>query len=147
MGLDLGVDVDHNGGNCRDGQLIWNGGSDDYEDASGYAQLTLAGACPTPVSTPPAPVGGDPYVSPNPTQGGTVRFVYTMAGAGTAKIKVWNAWGNLAASLSDPKGAGLQSSTLNVSSFAPGHYFYRVELDYGSGRSDSYKTQVLAVQK
>jgi hypothetical protein len=147
LGFDLGVDVNHNGGQCRDGQLLWNGGSDDYINPSGYAQLSLAGPCPTPVSTPPAPVGNNPYVSPNPTNGGTVKFVYTMAEAGTAKIKVWNAWGNLVATLSDPKGAGLQSSLLNVSSLAPGHYFYRVELDYDSGRKDSFKTQVLAVKK
>jgi Carbohydrate family 9 binding domain-like/PA14 domain len=147
LGFDIGVDVDHNGGNCRDGQMIWNGGSDDYMDASGYAQLSLADACPTPVSTPPAPIGGNPYVAPNPSDGDTVVFVYTMAAAGTAKIKVWNAWGNLVATLGDPKGPGLQSSALNVASFAPGHYFYRVELVYGSGQKDTFRTQVLAIKK
>jgi len=147
LGLDVGVDVDHNGGNCRDGQIIWNGGSDDYLDASGYAQLVLANPCPTPVSTPPAPTGGNPYVAPNPSSGGTVQFVYTMTSSGTAHIKVWNAWGDLVATLSDPKGAGLQSSQLNVASFAPGHYFYRVELDYSSGGKDAFQTQVLAIKK
>jgi hypothetical protein len=147
MGFDVGVDVNHSGGDCRDGQLMWNGGSDNHGNTSAYGDLTLGTACPTPVSTPPAPVGGNPYVSPNPSNGDTVQFVYTMAEAGTAKITIWNAWGNLAASLSDSKAAGLQSSTLNVSSFAPGHYFYRVELDYGSGRADTFKTQVLAVKK
>jgi len=147
LGLDLGLDVNHNGADCRDGQLIWNGGSDDYLDPSGYAKLTLAAACPTPAATPPAPTGGNPYVSPNPTQGGTVRFVYAMAESGKARIKVWNAWGNLAASLEDAKGSGLQSSNLDTASFAPGHYFYRVELDYDSGRSESFKTQILAVRK
>lgn len=147
LGFDVGLDVDHNGGNCRDGQLIWNGGYDDFSDPSGYAQLTLTAPCPTPVSTPPAPDGGGPYVAPNPTQGGTIQFVYTMAEAGTADIQVWNAWGNLVARLSEPKGAGLQSSRLNVSTFAPGHYFYRVELDYDSGRKDTFKTRVLAVKK
>jgi hypothetical protein len=145
MGLDLGLDVDHNGGSCRDGQLIWNGQADDYANASSYAQLTLTAACPTPIATPPAPTGGQPYVSPNPTNGTTVQFVYTMAEAGTAHIKVWNAWGNLAATISDPKGPGLQSSVLNVTSFAPGHYFFRIELDYNSGKKDVFGTQVLAV--
>ncbi len=147
LGLDVGIDVNHNGANCRDGQLMWNGGSNNYLDASGYGQMTLTGACPTPVATPPAPVGGVPYVSPNPSQGGLVRFVYTMAEAGKAKIKVWNAWGNLAASLEDPKGPGLQATVLDVSTFAPGHYFYRAELDYDSGKSESFKTAVLAVKK
>ncbi len=147
LGFDLGVDVNHNGGDCRDGQLMWNGGPDDYANASGYGQLALDNACPTPVSTPPAPSGGNPYVSPNPTNGGSVQFVYTMAQSGTANIKVWNAWGNLAATISDSKAAGLQSSVLNVDSFAPGHYFYRVELDYGQGKADIFQTQVLAVKK
>ena len=29
LGFDVGLDVNHNGGDCRDGQLIWNGGADD----------------------------------------------------------------------------------------------------------------------
>ena len=76
-----------------------------------------------------------------------MRFVYTMAESGRARIKVWNAWGNLGASWTDPKTSGLQSSTLDVSGFAPGHYFYRIELDYDSGKSETFKTQVLAVRK
>ncbi|HVZ80914.1 MAG TPA: sugar-binding protein [bacterium] len=147
LGLDLGVDVNHNGGNCRDGQLIWNGGSDDYADAGGYGQLTLTSACPTPLATPPPPRPGLPYVSPNPSDGDTVKFVYEMAEAGTARIKVWNAWGNLAATLEEAKGAGLQSSLLHIAAFAPGHYFYRIELRYASGRTEAFKTQVLAVKK
>ncbi len=146
LGVDVGVDVNHNGGNCRDGQLIWNGGSDDYANASGYGQLTLTGACPTPVATPPAPTN-QPYVYANPTSGPVVTFVYTMAQSGKAEIKVWNAWGNLAATINDVKSAGLGSSTLDIRSFAPGHYFYRIELDYDSGQRDEYKTQVLAVKK
>ncbi len=146
LGLDVGVDVNHNGGNCRDGQLMWNGGSDDYANASDYGQLTLTSACPTPVATPPAPTSL-PYVYPNPTSGPVVTFVYTMAQAGTVSIKVWNAWGNLAATINDSKSPGLASSTLDISSFAPGHYFYRIELDYDSGQKDEFKTQVLAIKK
>jgi hypothetical protein len=146
LGLDLGVDVNHNGGNCRDGQLIWNGGSDDYTNASGYAQLTLTSACPTPIATPPAPAD-QPYVYPNPTSGGAVKFVYRMAESGKADIKVWNAWGNLAATINDSKPAGQASSTLDTSSFAPGHYLYRIVLNYDSGHKDEYPTQVLAVKK
>jgi hypothetical protein len=146
LGLDLGVDVNHNGGNCRDGEIFWNGGRDDYANASSYGQLTLTGACPTPVATPPIPIN-QPYVYANPTSGPVVTFVYSMAQSGKAAIKVWNAWGNLAATINDAKSAGLASSTLDISSFAPGHYFYRIELDYDSGQKDAYKTQVLAVKK
>ena len=108
--------------------------------------MTLAAACPTPVSTPPAPTG-NPYVAPNPSNGPTVEFVYWMAEPGTADIKVWNAWGNLSASLKDAKPAGQASSLLNVSKFAPGHYFYQVVLRYDSGRQDKYPPQLLAIKK
>ncbi len=145
LGFDVGVDVNHNGGNCRDGQLMWNGGSDNYENASGYGNLTLGTACPTPASTPPAPM--NPYVAPNPSNGTSVKFVYEMAEAGTADIKVWNAWGNLCAAIHDAQPQGLASSVLDVSSFAPGHYFYRVVLNYPSGRQDKYQTQVMAIKK
>ena len=147
LGFDVGVDVNHNGGNCRDGQLVWNGESDNYMNASSYGQLSLGNACPTPVSTPPAPNGGNPYVAPNPSNGPTVEFVYQMAEPGTANIKVWNALGNLAASMSDAKPAGEASSALNVSGFGPGHYFYQVILNYNSGRQDKYTPELLAIKQ
>ena len=146
LGLDVGLDVNHNGGNCRDGQLMWNGGSNNYLDASGYGQLTLTSACPTPVATPPPPTT-QPYVYPNPTSGGNVKFVYQMAESGKASIKVWNAWGNLAATINESKPPGLASSSLDVSSFAPGHYLYRIILNYNSGHRDEYPTQILAIKK
>ncbi len=146
LGLDVGVDVNHNGGNCRDGQLMFSGNEDDYLNTSAYASAALGEACPTPVATPPAATS-QPYVYSNPTSGPTVSFVYQMAGAGTATIKVWNAWGNLVATINDPKPAGEGSSSLDVTSFAPGHYFYRVVLNYNSGQTDSFQTQILAVKK
>jgi len=146
LGLDVAVDVNHNGGNCRDGQLMFNGNEDDYLNTSAYASANLGEACPTPVTTPPAATS-QPYVYSNPSSGPTVSFVYQMTGPGTATIKVWNAWGNLVATISDPKPAGEGSSTLDVTSFAPGHYFYRVVLNYQSGQSDSFQTQILAVKK
>jgi hypothetical protein len=146
LGFDVGVDVNHNGGNCRDGQLMLNGNEDNYLNAAAYAGLSLGSACPTPVATPPAAVNL-PYVYSNPTSGPTVKFVYTMAQAGKADIKVWNAWGNLAAVINEPKGAGEASSSLDVSSFAPGHYFYRVVLHYDSGQQQSFQTKILAVKK
>lgn len=107
--------------------------------------VTVQAAC-SPTPTPPAP-GNKPYVYSNPATGPTVNFVYNMAGNGTAFIKVWNASGVLAASLQDTKPAGIQQSTLNITSFAPGHYFYQIDLKYDSGGEDRSQTQVLAVQK
>ena len=146
LGFDVGVDVNHNGGNCRDGQLMFNGNEDDYLNTAAYANLALGSACPTPVATPPAPVN-KPYVYSNPTSGPTVKFVYNMAQAGKADIKVWNAWGNLVAEIDEAQSAGEASSSLDVRSFAPGHYFYRVVLRYDSGQQESFQTQILAVKK
>ncbi len=105
---------------------------------------TLAVCSPTP--TPPAP-GNQPYVYSNPSSGPTVSFVYNMAENGKADIKVWNASGILAASLEEQKPAGVQQSTLNIQAFAPGHYFYQIDLKYDSGEEDRFKPKVLAVQK
>ena len=101
---------------------------------------------PTPTATPPAP-NGKPYVYSNPSSGPTVHFVYTMASSGTATIRVWNASGVLAASLQAAKPAGQQESDLNIQSFAPGHYFYQVDLKYDSGGEDQFAPAVLAVEK
>ena len=115
-------------------------------NTAAYANLALGTACPTPVATPPAPVN-QPYVYSNPTSGPTVKFVYTMAQSGKADIKVWNAWGNLVATISEAKGAGEASSSLDVRAFAPGHYFFHVVMRYDSGQTQSFQTQILAVKK
>jgi len=100
----------------------------------------------TPTPTPPAP-GPKPYVYSNPSSGPTVRFVYQMASAGQAQIVVLNDAGNVVAQINDAKGAGVQESTLNIQSFAPGHYFYQVILQYSSGGKDQFAPEVLAVKK
>ena len=105
---------------------------------------TLSVCSPTP--TPPAP-GNQPYVYSNPSSGPTVSFVYNMEEGGKADIRVWNASGVLAASLEDMKAAGVQQSIFNIQAFAPGHYFYQIDLKYDSGREDRFKAAVLAVQK
>lgn len=102
---------------------------------------------PTATPTPPAP-NGVPYAYSNPTSGPTVRFVYDMQEAGKADIRVWNASGVLAGSLEDVWAtSGVQQSTLNIQSFAPGHYFYQVDLKYDSGREQRFDPEVLAVKK
>jgi pectate lyase len=99
-----------------------------------------------PTPTPPAPSNG-PYVYSNPTSGPTVSFVYNMAENGKAFIRVWNASGVIVGSLQEVKPAGQQVSVMNVQSFAPGHYFYQVDLKYDSGREDRSSAKVLAVRK
>jgi hypothetical protein len=76
-----------------------------------------------------------------------VSFVYNMAENGKAFIRVWNASGVIVGSLQEVKPAGQQVSVMNVQSFAPGHYFYQVDLKYDSGREDRSSAKVLAVRK
>ena len=101
---------------------------------------------PTTTATPPAPSGA-PYVYSNPSSGPTVHFVYTMGENGTATIKVWNASGVLAAQMRNSMPSGIQQSSLDVRSFAPGHYFYQVDLKYDSGREQLFHPEVLAIRR
>jgi hypothetical protein len=107
--------------------------------------VTVLAVC-SPTPSPPAPAN-KPYVFSNPSSGPTVNFVYNMAGSGTAFIRVWNASGVLAASLQNAQSIGIQQSVLNIQSFAPGHYFYQVDLKYDSGGEDRFQPEVLAVEK
>lgn len=107
--------------------------------------VTVLAVC-SPTPSPPAP-DNKPYVFSNPSSGPTVNFVYNMAGSGTAFIRVWNASGVLAASLQNAQSTGIQQSVLNIQSFAPGHYFYQVDLKYDSGGEDRFQPEVLAVEK
>jgi hypothetical protein len=101
---------------------------------------------PTPISTPPPP-SGRPYVYANPSNGPTVHFVYQMAGSGRVRITLLNDAGDVVATLSDIKPSGIQETALNIQAFAPGHYFYMIELDYDSGSVEKLSPQVLAIQK
>ena len=103
---------------------------------------------PTATTTPALPPpGAKPYVFPNPAPGPSVQFVYLMREGGNAQIKVYNSLAERVASLDDPKATGPQSSTLNIQSFAPGHYFYQVTLDYGADGQDRFDPQILVVKK
>jgi pectate lyase len=127
------------------GQILvqFNPGSADSPKVNALQVIPQA-LVPTP--TPPAPVG-KPYVYSNPATGPEVHFVYNMASGGTALIKVWNASGQLAASIRDIKPSGQQESDLNIQAFAPGHYFYQTDLKYDSGGEDKFAAEVLAVEK
>jgi len=150
------IDADAGGGGKADdkvfnnvspsgGQILvqFNPGSADSPKVNAL-QIIPQTLVPTP--TPPAPVG-KPYVYSNPATGPTVHFVYNMASSGTALIRVWNASGQLAASIRDTKSSGQQESDLNIQSFAPGHYFYQVDLQYDAGGEDKFAAEVLAVEK
>jgi hypothetical protein len=140
-GFDVGVNLSPLGG-CPLSRLRWNGTNLDVIDTRFFGQVGLA----QPIPTPPTPQG-NPYVYSNPAVGPEVHFVYSMAEKGTAKIRVWNQSGDLVASLDDSKPSGTQQSDLGIQTFASGHYFYRVVLQYDSGRVDKFGTLILDVKK
>ncbi len=139
-GMDVGANLCPQPG-CPLSRLRWNGSILDAEDTRPYGDLTLQ---PPPPSLGPAQT---PYFYPEPAYGNYVNLAYDMREPGTMKLRVWNAAGNLVATLNDRKGAGNQVSYLPISGFAAGHYFYNITLSYDSGDVDDFKTQVLPIQK
>lgn len=94
----------------------------------------------------PATCGKD-YFFPSPATGATGNFAYCMAQAGTVRVRIYNAIGDLVAKLEDPKPAGPQLSQLNTARLAPGVYLYRLEKDYGGGNSTISGVKKFAVQR
>lgn len=108
----------------------------------GQVALTVTnnqGSCSTPYSYVASPgmgasCGSDDFFFPSPATGAKGNFAYCMALPGTAKIRVYNAIGDLATKVEDPKGSGEQLSTINTGRLAPGVYLYIMEKDYGNGK-------------
>ncbi len=115
--------------------------------AGGLAILTEPSAALTPVSTPSSPSASaaSPYVYPAPASGGTATFAFLMKESGTMKLTVWDAGGNLVSDLQVSKPAGTQTYALDTSGYAPGNYFYRVELDYNSGAVETFPVEKFSV--
>lgn len=96
------------------------------------------GTCQTNYSYVAAPAtgadcGSDDFFFPSPATGARGNFSYCMALAGTARIRVYNAVGDIATKVDDLKAAGASLSTVNTARLAPGVYLYVIEKDYGSG--------------
>jgi len=80
----------------------------------------------------PMPDTSVSYIFPSPAHD-AARIAYTMDQAGTVTIRVYNAAGQLVATVDETKSAGLQSSAITTAKYAPGVYFYLLERTYGSG--------------
>lgn len=61
---------------------------------------------------------------------------YTMASAGTVKIRVYNEAGQLVTTIEEAKPAGVQASVLTTARLAPGVYYYLLARTYDAGGSD-----------
>jgi hypothetical protein len=112
--------------------------------------VTTAGTCTAAYTYVLSPlVGGacvDEYFFPSPVTGAVGNFAYCMASAGTVRIKVYNAIGDLVTKVEDTKGAGAQLSQINTARLASGVYLYRLEKDYGGGNSVTSKVKKFTVR-
>ena len=100
---------------------------------------TAVAAQKTQTAMNPAVTPGSGYVYPSPVMGGTAHFAYYMSEPGTVSIRVWNSAAELAATIQESKQSGNQTSSLDMGSFAAGHYFYIIEMSYDSGNQDKLK--------
>jgi hypothetical protein len=70
---------------------------------------------------------------------------YTLSGAGTVKILVFNEAGRLVDKVEDQKPAGFQTSTLSTGDWAPGVYFYLCTLSPANGAAQTLPVVKFAV--
>jgi hypothetical protein len=75
------------------------------------------------------PAVSSSYIFPSPARD-SARIVYTMAKTGTVDIRVYNASGQLAATLKETKPVGVQSTAVTTKLMAPGVYYYMLERTY-----------------
>jgi hypothetical protein len=119
-----------------------------------YTPTVTPGVNPAPAVSPtatavplPAAADGASYVYPQPANN-TAHFVYSTDEAGDAEISVYN----LAAKLSAKAGgtavrSGANRLDLDITSFAPGVYYYLIKVRTVSGRDIKLKTGKFIVQK
>ena len=85
--------------------------------------------------TSPSP--GTAFIYPSPVPYGTCATVaYDMAESGTVQVLIYGESGDLVDTVTEPKPAGVQQSQFCTYLFSAGVYFYRVLLNYDSGRQE-----------
>jgi hypothetical protein len=87
-------------------------------------------------STDPAGSRDGSYIYPSPTRGIIASIAYVMADSGSVKIRVYTEEGRLADTIEEVKRKGWQSSPVSVGKFAPGVYFYILNMNYDNGSTD-----------
>lgn len=105
---------------------------------------------PLPLATPQpvAPGSGDSYVAPNPVRDGRCDLVYEMAKPGTARIRLFQASGDQVGRASFVNGgSGTMRSPLDLRAYAPGIYFYILELAYDDGNKEKLPLRKFIVTK
>jgi hypothetical protein len=86
---------------------------------------------------PNGPAPGTSFAYPSPAkEGGILNIAYNMEEGGTAQVLVWNESAELVADVSQSQWVGPQKTTIYLQGWARGVYFYKVVLQYNSGKTD-----------
>lgn len=93
-----------------------------------------------------SPGCSDGLFYPSPATGPVGTFSYCMQAAGTVKIRVYNAIGDLAVRVDDSRPSGQHTSTIDTGRLAPGVYFYVLERDYNNGDKARSKVKKFVVK-
>lgn len=119
----------------------------------GSVAVTQSAAGPLAFDTPANGTGvffpgcTDGLFYPSPATGAVGTFSYCMVDAGTVKIRVYNAIGDLAVKVDDTKSSGQHTSTINTARLAPGVYFYILERNYNNGDKARSKVKKFVVKR
>jgi hypothetical protein len=113
------------------------------------AATSASTATAAPTATPgldEAPQGlddpeGDSYVYPNPSKGGDVKVVYRVDGPCDVRLRVFQSAGEPACLVvARHESGGVKQLGIPSTAFAPGVFFYKIDLHYDGGRRDKRPT-------
>ncbi|HVD97714.1 MAG TPA: carbohydrate-binding protein [Cytophagaceae bacterium] len=95
IGFDISYDDDDNGG-TREGQAVWNGTIDNWQNTSGFGRLTLNAG----ISSMRIASGDEPAVEnntvdlyPNPVTDGILTIAVPVEWTNESSVTIWNALG------------------------------------------------------
>lgn len=129
---DINITCSGAGGLVIGRQISLGGAVTATQSGAGIMRINFPGGVGAAPGSPNACAQGD-RIFPSPANGQSAKIAYCMETSGTAVIRVYNAIGDIAAKVEEPKGAGSQTSPLNTGRLAPGVYFFMVEKRYTGG--------------
>jgi hypothetical protein len=112
-----------------------------------FMVLTVQSLFPFYAAALDAPEPGATYSYPLPVKPQSyINLVYNMTSSGTVQAVLFDEAGDQVLNFSEPKGEGLQTSTIYLCCLSPGLYFYRLTLTYDSGNLDKLRIGKILVR-
>jgi hypothetical protein len=125
VGFDIGYDDDDNGSD-RDGQAVWNGGVDNYQNTANFGTITLNNGSASRLGEADANLEqtGTMSVYPSPVTGGMMTAYLPVSWSGEADVIIRNATGEVV--WEGTKIVSDDEIDLNVDGLTSGMYFIQV---------------------